>query len=171
MVYGKIQLFYRARKEMSDYLIRYIETYDYFVYSTQGIAAFIFGFATWFLVKTYGITERSNVQKLPGSWLLIVCLLFCVVTSVSNFTMRGSIATFYSDAYKFEMTKKSEICKTDEEEYNLEKPSHFFHYCVRENSLRFLARLSFISCLIAFISIIAWFLLQRKRTARMNESA
>ena len=143
---------------MNEFLMRFIDSYDVFVHSINGIASLMFGVSVYLLANAFGVKNDFIVEKFPSPWFLWICMIFCVITFASNFLIQGTIANFFSDLYKQDMDRQS-TTETVCESASPDTPLDYFHTCVRENGLSTLAVVSLLSSLVASLLITIWVLM------------
>ena len=144
---------------MDEFLARYIDSYETFIDSINGVSTLVFAAYIYLMSRKIGIVHDGYIH-FSHSWLLMICGIFCAVTFISNFLIHGTIANFFSEIYQ---GKLNENCKYD--------GSHagYFHECIRRAKLRFFGMISFISCLLSILSISIWscvYLMERRNHDR-----
>ncbi len=146
------------------FLMRYIDSFDVFIYSINASCYFLSGVMV-FMEKEKILGNMSNGagRSLSHPYPFIACLVFSLAAFLSNFYIQAKIGGFFSAMYQ----QKSKI-----EGCELQPPLEYFHECVRGESLGLatLAEISFICLFFAFLSVLTWFYLEskNKRTTPSN---
>ena len=154
----------------NDFLMRFIDSYDVFIYSTNGVCSFLFGAIVFLLSKTLGVTQYDTAGNNPpprpfGRWVgiwMILCVISIVATFASNFLIQGAIAGFFSDMYQQGMSHTS-TTETDCKLESLDSPPNYFHICVRESKLKTLGKISLMSCFFAIFFMVVWLVMLIKK--------
>ena len=131
---------------VNEYLLLYIDSYQIFVSSTNGVSALFFGAVVYLSKKSLGIDCDGNDGKPTLSWSLCVCMVFCIATFFSNFFIQGAIADFFSIMYRQEAVDECDLRTADQ----------YFNECVRDGRLKILGRISLACCILASVSILGW---------------
>lgn len=144
-------------KMVDEFLTRYIDSYETFVDSMQGVSTLMFAAVIYLMSRKIGIVQDGRILNFSHPWLLIFCGFSCVVTFASNFLIHGAIADFFSVMYQGEIDDNCEY------ETSIESHMEYFHECIRRERLRYLAIISLISCLLSILSMSAWLCVQGRR--------
>lgn len=140
---------------MDYYLMKFIESYEVVISSTNGVCSLIFGASVFLMSRKIGIVLDGSVVVFSYSWMLITAMILCSITFVLNFLIEGTIANFFSEMYQGKYDKNCAGFS----------PKDYFQTCVREKRLSYLSSGSLFSCFFSLCFMIGWCGIHVKKSA------
>ena len=140
-------------------LVAYINTYEYLIWSTSGVCSLIFVTSVVLLSKKLGVLGNNPSVRLSWPSLLVVTILLCIGTFISNLYIHTSIAKFFSTLYQQKETLDYSLKWSKYgDKVSIYDIVEYFKI-IRENKLTCYSILSLAFCGLSVITIFFWFIL------------
>lgn len=142
-------------------LVAYINTHEYLIWSTSGVCSLIFVTSVVLLTKKLGVLGNNPSVRFSWPSLLVVTILLCIGTFISNYFIYANIGDFFSTLYQ--QKKIQDFCYMWEAngKVPIDKIVKYFGG-VREEVLTPLSLTSLLGCVLSSICISIWFILNSR---------